>query len=89
MAQSIRSVSHVSFDAQRAQAFQERLTDMLNSGAMSLMISVGHRTGLFDAMADSGSATSGQIAGRTGLQERYVREWLGAMTVGRGHRARR
>jgi len=43
------------------------------------MISVGHRTGLFDAMRESLPATSRDIAERTGLNARYVREWLGAL----------
>jgi hypothetical protein len=37
-------------DRARADAFAERLLGMLNSGALTLMTSVGHRTGLFDAM---------------------------------------
>lgn len=45
------------------------------------MVSVGHRTGLFDTMARLPSATSPEIAGAAGLQERYVREWLAAMVV--------
>jgi DNA-binding IclR family transcriptional regulator len=48
---------------------------------LNLMLSVGHRTGLFDAMAGMTPASSADIAKRAGLQERYVREWLGAMTV--------
>ena len=51
----------------------------LNAGALCLMTSVGHRTGLFDAMAEMPPATSAQIASGAGLNERYVREWLGAM----------
>ncbi|WP_407657762.1 class I SAM-dependent methyltransferase [Marinobacter guineae] len=46
------------------------------------MLSVGHRTGLFDTMAEMPAAISAQIAEKAGLDERYVREWLGAMTVG-------
>lgn len=65
-----------------ADAFSERMVNILNSGALALMFSVGHRTGLFDAMADMPPATSVDIAGKAGLDERYVREWLGAMTVG-------
>jgi SAM-dependent methyltransferase len=45
------------------------------------MISVGHRTRLFDAMAPLRPSTSAQIAEAAGLDERYVREWLGNMTV--------
>ncbi|MDQ3574707.1 MAG: class I SAM-dependent methyltransferase, partial [Actinomycetota bacterium] len=40
------------------------------------------RAGLFDAMASLPPATSAQIADAAGLDERYVREWLGAMTTG-------
>jgi 2-polyprenyl-3-methyl-5-hydroxy-6-metoxy-1,4-benzoquinol methylase len=46
------------------------------------MTSIGHRTGLFDTMAQMSWATSPQIAERSGQSERYVREWLGAMVAG-------
>jgi ubiquinone/menaquinone biosynthesis C-methylase UbiE len=68
---------------QVVEAFTGRMLDILNSGSLALMTSIGHRTGLFDTMAGLPPATSGQIAEATGLQERYVREWLGAMVVGR------
>ena len=63
--------------------FAERVLDVLNSGMLALMISIGHRSGLFDAMAALPPATSGRIAQVAGLDERYVREWLAAMTTGR------
>jgi SAM-dependent methyltransferase len=63
--------------------FAERMTKMLNEAALALMVSVGHRTGLFDVMAAMPAATSEEIAARAGLNERYVREWLAAMTTGR------
>ncbi len=62
--------------------FADQLLGMLNQGALSLMVSIGHRTGLFDAMAELSSATLEQIVSHTGLNERYVREWLGAMVTG-------
>lgn len=71
-----------SFDAQRADAFAGKLLDTLNSGALSLMISLGHRSGLFDVMSKLGWVTSSELAAAAKLNERYVREWLGAMTVG-------
>jgi 2-polyprenyl-3-methyl-5-hydroxy-6-metoxy-1,4-benzoquinol methylase len=70
-------------DIQRTDAFAENLVDMLNKGSLALMISIGHRTGLFDTMSQLPPANSEQIAKAAGLNERYVREWLGAMTVGR------
>jgi len=63
--------------------FAGELLATLNSAAEAIMISIGHRTGLFDAMADGASLTSHDLAGRAGLHERYVREWLGAMTCAR------
>jgi SAM-dependent methyltransferase len=70
------------FDDRQAEAFTERVVDILNSGALALMTSLGHRTGLFDTLADMDPAGSHEIAAKAGLDERYVREWLGAMTVG-------
>ena len=67
----------------KAQAFAERLLTILNDGALCLMISIGHRTGLLDAMRDAAPSSSAEIAARAGLSERYVREWLGAMVTGR------
>ena len=63
--------------------FPERMRRTMNEAALALMLSVGHRTGLFDVMAAMPAATSAEIASRASLDERYVREWLGAMTTGR------
>ncbi len=71
------------FDSAKAGAFAERLLTTLNDGALCLMLSIGHRTGLLDAMRDTEPATSAEIATKAGLNERYVREWLGAMVTGR------
>jgi hypothetical protein len=60
--------------------FAERMNRMQNEASLALMVSVGHRTGLFDVMAEMAAATSTEIASRASLQERYVREWLAAMT---------
>jgi 2-polyprenyl-3-methyl-5-hydroxy-6-metoxy-1,4-benzoquinol methylase len=67
----------------KAQAFAEQMLDTLNKAAAALMVSVGHRTELFDTMADLPPATSERIAKAAGLNERYVREWLGAMVTAR------
>lgn len=67
---------------ERTDAFAERLLGILNDGALSVMISLGHRSGLFDALRDRPPSTSEEIAAAAGLNERYVREWLGAMLTG-------
>lgn len=70
------------YDEVRAEAFAGRVLELLNGGALAVMISVGHRTGLFDVLAARADATSPELADAAGLNERYVREWLGAMTTG-------
>jgi 2-polyprenyl-3-methyl-5-hydroxy-6-metoxy-1,4-benzoquinol methylase len=63
-------------------AFTERMVATIDSGSLALLMSVGHQTGLLDTMAGLAPATSAQIAEAAGLNERYVREWLGGMTTG-------
>jgi 2-polyprenyl-3-methyl-5-hydroxy-6-metoxy-1,4-benzoquinol methylase len=69
------------FDARKAERFAARFSRALNDGALCLMAAIGHRTGLLDAMREQPPSTSVQIAERAGLNERYVREWLGAMVT--------
>jgi Rv2258c-like winged HTH domain len=69
------------FNDAQAEAFADRIIETLNSAALALMISVGHRVKLFDVMARIDPATSEQIARAARLDERYVREWLGAMAT--------
>jgi hypothetical protein len=71
------------FDPTKAEAFAGRMLEMLNSGALILMTSIGYRTELFDTIAELPPSTSQQIADAAGLNKRYVREWLGAMVTGR------
>ncbi len=69
------------FDSTKADAFAERFMTALNNGALCLMASIGHRTGLFDVLRELPPSTSDEIATQAGLNERYVREWLGAMVT--------
>lgn len=70
------------FNQKRAEEFAGNLLKTLNNAAVTLMISIGHRLGLFDRLAELPAMTSEEIAGAVGLNERYVREWLGAMVTG-------
>jgi 2-polyprenyl-3-methyl-5-hydroxy-6-metoxy-1,4-benzoquinol methylase len=76
-------MSETAYDTERAEAFAGRMLEVLNGGALAVMISVGHRTGALDALAELEDATSQELADAAELDERYVREWLGAMTTGR------
>lgn len=69
-------------DPDRAQAFAERLIGTLNESFLAMLISIGHQTGLFDTMAGLPGSSSEAIARAAGLDERYVREWLGGMVTG-------
>ena len=69
-------------DQAKAQAFGGKMLDIINGASLALMCSVGHRTGLFETMANLPPSTSDEIARAANLNERYVREWLGGMTVG-------
>ncbi len=75
----------VVIDQSRAEAFAGRMLDVLNSSLLGLMISIGYQTHLFDVMSrlSSSSSTSAEIAKAANLNERYVREWLGAMVTGK------
>jgi SAM-dependent methyltransferase len=76
-------MSRGNLDEAKATGFSERMLDILNGSALALMTSLGHRAGLFDTMAGRPASTSREIADAAGLDERYVREWLGAMLTGR------
>jgi 2-polyprenyl-3-methyl-5-hydroxy-6-metoxy-1,4-benzoquinol methylase len=69
------------FDTSKAEAFADKLLLSLNYGALCLMTSIGHRTGIFDVMRGMGPATAAEIAHHAQLNERYVVEWLGAMVT--------
>ncbi len=70
------------FDQTKAEAFAEKILGVMNGAALALMTSIGHRTGLFDTLTSLPQATSERLADAAGMNERYVREWLGAMVTG-------
>jgi hypothetical protein len=74
--------NELTIDVNKSEAFAEKMTTALNNAGVVLMASIGHRTGLFDAMATLPPSTSAQIAEAASLDERYVREWLGALVTG-------
>ena len=55
-------MSTTELDQAECEAFAGRMVGLLNHAMLSLMTSVGHRTGLFDTMAGMPAATSDEIA---------------------------
>ncbi len=70
-------------DPEAVEAFGDRMLGVVNGACTALMTSIGHQTGLFDTLAGRQPSTSTQVAAAAGLKERYVREWLNAMTTAR------
>jgi SAM-dependent methyltransferase len=63
------------------EEFAERMVGAIDSASLTILLSIGHQTKLFDTLAELPPATSSQIADGAGLNERYVREWLGGMVT--------
>lgn len=63
------------------EAFAERVLGDYAGANAFFMAGIGDRLGLFKELAANGAATSDELATRSRLQERYVREWLGGMAA--------
>ena len=70
------------YDKSKAEEFASKMFQFLNGGMLSLMISIGYKTNLFDIISQLEPSTSQEIAQAAKLDGRYVREWLGAMVTG-------
>ena len=66
----------VSSNADARQRFADKLMATLNSAGLAMMISIGHRTRLFDTMSRMEPSTSARIAAEAGLMSATLREWL-------------
>jgi 2-polyprenyl-3-methyl-5-hydroxy-6-metoxy-1,4-benzoquinol methylase len=53
-----------------------RLLGAMTGAATTAMVAVGDQLGLYRALAAGGPATPDEVADRTGLATRYLREWL-------------
>src|SRR5215831_6366444 len=58
-----------------------KLVSDLGASLSGASILLGDRLGLYKAMADGEAVTSKDLAKKTGLHERYVREWLSAQAA--------
>jgi SAM-dependent methyltransferase len=63
-------------DESKVEAFAHQIIGDLGAGMSGILIHIGDRLGLYRAMGDSRPVTSTELAVRTRLAERYVREWL-------------
>ncbi len=60
----------------RDEALAQRLFEDTNTVYYVAAVYIGDRLGLFRAMSGAGPLTAAQLAARTGLDKRYLLEWL-------------
>ncbi len=66
-------------DRDRLKLFAKHVFGALEGAMTSAMIHLGDRMGLYRVLAEAGGpVTSSELAERTGLHERWLREWLHA-----------
>ncbi|HEX2173898.1 MAG TPA: methyltransferase domain-containing protein [Dehalococcoidia bacterium] len=69
-------------DREKVKAFMDRVQSDFSGTLVTAMCILGDRLRLFRVLAAHGPATSQELADRAGIQERYAREWLSALTAG-------
>jgi len=69
-------------DQRKLDEFLGRAVSDLAAGYGGVMVSLGRRLGLYEAMAGAGPLSSQEVAARAGCAERYVREWLNSQAAG-------
>ena len=69
-------------DMNKVEAFAGQVITDISATLSGVMTNIGHKLGLYKAMAGAGPLTSLQLAEATGTHERYVREWLNNQVAG-------
>jgi SAM-dependent methyltransferase len=67
---------------QKVEQFAGQVVADLAAAMAGVMTNLGHKLGLYRAMAESGPIHSDQLARRTETNERSVREWLNGQVAG-------
>jgi SAM-dependent methyltransferase len=71
----------VEIDESRLQEFTDQVFGDLAACYGGVMVTLGERLGLYEALHGAGPLTSAEVAARSGCAERYVREWLNAQAA--------
>jgi Rv2258c-like winged HTH domain len=67
---------------QKIEPFAGRVVTDLAAAMAGVMTNLGHKLGLYQAMAASGPINSDELAHRTATNERSVRGWLNGQVAG-------
>jgi 2-polyprenyl-3-methyl-5-hydroxy-6-metoxy-1,4-benzoquinol methylase len=63
-------------DPEKLKSYVQQVFGTLGGAMTSSLIYLGDRLDLFEAMTGEGALTSHELAAKTGLHERWLREWL-------------
>jgi 2-polyprenyl-3-methyl-5-hydroxy-6-metoxy-1,4-benzoquinol methylase len=69
-------------DGEKLMQFVFRAVDEVGATLNAALVVMGDKLGLYRALAGNGGLSPAELAGRTGVAERYVREWLNAQAAG-------
>jgi SAM-dependent methyltransferase len=69
-------------DGEKLEQFVFRAVEEVGATLNAALVVMGDKLGLYRAMAGSGALTPSELARRSGVSERYVREWLNAQAAG-------
>ncbi len=72
----------MSIDETKVEEFAGQVIGDMAAVVSSALVHIGHRLGLYQALAGAGPLSSDELAQRTGTHERYVREWLNNQAAG-------
>jgi SAM-dependent methyltransferase len=75
-------VATAALDESKVGDFVGKVVGELGATLNAALVVIGDELGLYKAMDGSGPLTPGELAERTGTNERYVREWLNAQAAG-------
>lgn len=68
-------------DESKIEEFVGKVLGDVSGTTVTIMAAIGDHLGLFKDLATNGPATSDELARRTGINERYAREWLGCLSA--------
>lgn len=68
-------------DPSRLESFMGKMVGDMAAAMSGSLVIVGTRLGIYQALAELEAATSAELAAKTDLDERYLREWLSAQAA--------
>lgn len=72
----------MNIDMQKVEAFAGQVVGDVSATMSGVMTNIGHKLGLYKAMAGAGPISAQTLAEKTSTHERYIREWLNNQTAG-------